>query len=208
MPLVEKYVNATVIPLYTASRDVESGRLTLHSVGGSGEQIVLRDRYSRGGGSLSPQDIRQIIDAFEQLDWVQYAKSMMVSSQPAPGEVGGPGAAENLAPPVPKLKLSPTAAAAPEPTFTNAKPPGRYGKSGEPERYDQRHAHLSSAIEIEPAGSAVRLDFMGARRELYAAEQTRREELSNRARRLAIGKGISFERAMLELGETAGVALG
>ncbi len=64
----------TFVQTFTASDDVASGRTR------------LVQRYSYGGSSLSPEDVRTIVDAFEQLDWVQWTKAQMVAAQKAPGQ--------------------------------------------------------------------------------------------------------------------------
>jgi len=192
--------------------------------GGQGEPSVRQyGAEPEGPRRLTDHEVVAVANAIEAMDWAQWAIEQSQKTRPASPMKSDPGqarqlASENVAKPVPKLKLSPTAMEPMRPTapgedtgdftFSNRKPQGRYGKPGEPERYSERHAHLSSAIEIEPAGSPVRLDFMAARREAYAAEQANREERSSQVARYAKACHCSFDEAAARLGYTVGMPVG
>jgi hypothetical protein len=63
--------------------------------------------------ALSPQDVSQIVDAIEQLDWVQGVKGLLADTQDAPGSLGQ-GEELPPAPPQPEeLPVAPPQAEAP-----------------------------------------------------------------------------------------------
>lgn len=98
----------------------------------SGRQRYAPAQPSNQGvlAMLSPDDVRQIVDALEQLDWVQYVKSQMQAgagdNASVPGEPGSEPPAAGPAGPEPPASPPPAAAeppAAGPPAAPSAGPP-------------------------------------------------------------------------------------
>ena len=125
--------------------------------------------------ALSPQDVSQIVDAIEQLDWVQGVKGMLSESQESPGSLGqgeeGPPAAPPAAPPEaaqPEAMQAPAPAEVPpeEQAYIDsmkesgepALPPSENGENGEEEYIGPMLAAgvggaLSGALKKNAAGT-------------------------------------------------------
>jgi hypothetical protein len=164
---------------------------------------VQRIRYAQDPGSfgrLSPDDIALIVEALEQLDWVQGARRMLEGQarkvpEALPEAVDVPGGtagreAENL------------------PVVQDEEP----GDGGDRKRVlkEMRKDHAKSELYRMAAGKLSRhgtaatydrrQELAGQRWEHYAASQANIADLADKAAALALRKGISYEAAAAEVG--------
>jgi hypothetical protein len=108
--------------------------------------------------ALTPEDVRQIVDALEQLDWVQFTKSQMAAANPAPGNASPVASA--VEPPAMPAPAAP--AETPPPTPPVAGPPESPSPVGPPgpptEEKDEKEKLAAQPYEagaVKPATASV-----------------------------------------------------
>jgi len=169
------------------------------------------DSPSPTGGQtmISPDDIRQIVDALEQLDWVQAVKQLIQQQQgpntslppteefppadgmPAEPPLGQPPAADPLAgppPPAPEAAAPDLSPASQGPGEASPPPPPAPAADEEPEKLGQKRYEANATGEYQTAdqkedmgGSKIEHDPIGSPRK-YAADDMDDDEFEEYAK--------------------------